>query len=92
MPAWARLTRCLPNGSVISTANPVSGEVLFIRQISAKSSDAHPAARAACVLDLKRNYIERFGLARIYCYASEEDRPSSCSVWGFVSWNNREPN
>jgi hypothetical protein len=54
-------------------ANPVSGEVLFIRQISASSSDAHRAARAACVLDLKRNYIERWGMARIYCYASEED-------------------
>ena len=56
------------------TANPVSGEVLFIRQISAKASEEYPAARAACVLDLKRNYIERFGLARIYCFTSGEDR------------------
>ena len=53
-------------------AHPVRGEVLFIRQISARSSEAHPAARAACVLDLKRNYIERFGLARIYCCAGED--------------------
>jgi hypothetical protein len=54
-------------------AHPVRGEVLFIRQISARSNEAHPAARAACVLDLKRNYIERFGLARIYCCSAGED-------------------
>jgi len=56
-------------------AHPVSGEVLFVRQISARASEAYPAARAACVLDLKRNYIERFGLARIYCYVSGDDGP-----------------
>jgi hypothetical protein len=54
-------------------AHPVRGEVLFIRQISARANDAQAAARAACVLDLKRNYIERFGLARIYCNAAGED-------------------
>jgi hypothetical protein len=43
-------------------------------RISAKASQEYPAARAACVLDLKRNYIERFGLARIYCFTSGEDR------------------
>ena len=53
--------------------HPVNGEVLFIRQISARNSEAYSAARVACVLDLKRNYIERLGLARIYCYASRPD-------------------
>ncbi|MFL6551552.1 MAG: winged helix-turn-helix domain-containing protein [Povalibacter sp.] len=53
--------------------NPVNGEVLFIRNILAKTTEAHAAARAACVLDLKRNYIERSSLARIYCNFSEED-------------------
>ena len=54
-------------------SRPVTGEVLFIRRIAARESDAYPAARAACVLDLKRNYIERTGLARIYCYGSGDD-------------------
>jgi hypothetical protein len=54
-------------------ANPVNGDVLFIRQISAKQSEVKSAARAACVLDLKRSYIERFALARIYCFTSGED-------------------
>jgi hypothetical protein len=55
-------------------ANPVDGEVLFIRQMSARSNEAHPAARTACILDLKRNYIERWGMARIYCCAFADDR------------------
>ena len=55
-------------------ANPVEGEVLFIRQMSARASEAHPAGRTACILDLKRNYIERWGMARIYCYAFADDR------------------
>src|SRR5207249_494534 len=42
-------------------ANPVEGEVLFIRQMSAKPDAANPLGRTACVLDLKRNYIERRG-------------------------------
>ena len=54
-------------------ANPVKGEVLFIRQISARNGESRASARAACVLDLKRNYIERWGLARIYSYASTEE-------------------
>lgn len=54
-------------------ANPVNPEVLFIRHISARDNKAQAAARAACVMDLKRNYIERWGLARIYCYSSGED-------------------
>jgi hypothetical protein len=54
-------------------ANPVDGEILFIRQISARASGAHPAGHAACILDLKRNYIERWGMARIYCYALPGD-------------------
>jgi hypothetical protein len=55
-------------------ANPVEGEVLFIRQMSARASEAHPAGRTACILDLKRNYIERWGMARIYCCAFADDR------------------
>lgn len=55
-------------------ANPVNGEVLFIRQISARATEAHEAGRIACILDLKRNYIERWGMARIYCYAFAGDR------------------
>lgn len=53
-------------------AHPVEGEVLFIRQISARADGA--AGRIACVLDLKRNYIERWGMARIYCNAFVDDR------------------
>ncbi len=54
-------------------ANPVEGEVLFIRQISARANGAFPAGRTACILDLKRNYLERWGMARIYSYAFAED-------------------
>lgn len=55
-------------------ANPVKGEVLFIRQMSARADEANPPGRTACILDLKRNYIERWGMARIYCYAVADDR------------------
>ncbi len=55
-------------------ANPVEGEVLFIRQLSARAGGAPSAGRIACILDLKRNYIERWGMARIYCYAFADDR------------------
>jgi hypothetical protein len=55
-------------------AHPVRGEVLFIRQLLARGGTAHTAARTACILDLKRNYIERWGLARIYSCAFDEDR------------------
>ncbi|HKU08860.1 MAG TPA: winged helix-turn-helix domain-containing protein [Bradyrhizobium sp.] len=55
-------------------ANPVEGEILFIRQMSARARGAYPAGRTACILDLKRNYIERWGMARIYCYAIADDR------------------
>jgi Transcriptional regulatory protein, C terminal len=54
-------------------ANPVEGEVLFIRQMS-KANGSHPAGRTACILDLKRHYIERPRMARIYCRAYVEDR------------------
>jgi Transcriptional regulatory protein, C terminal len=53
-------------------ANPIEGEILFIRQISARTSGAH--GRIACILDLKRRYIERPQMARIYCRAIAEDR------------------
>jgi hypothetical protein len=55
-------------------ANPVEGEILFIRQISARANGAYPPGRTACILDLKRNYIERWGMARIYSYAFGDDR------------------
>jgi len=55
-------------------ANPVAGEVLFIRQIAAKADGAYAASRVACILDLKRNYIERGCMARIYCNAFADDR------------------
>ena len=53
--------------------NPVAGEVLFVRQISARAGNSYRAGRIACILDLKRNYIERGALSRIYCYAAVED-------------------
>jgi hypothetical protein len=55
-------------------ANPIAGEVLFIRQMSAKDNEGHSPGRTACILDLKRNYIERWGMARIYCCAFADDR------------------
>ena len=55
-------------------ANPVDGEVLFIRQMSARANESYPAGRTACILDLKRNYIERWGMARIYSCAFAGDR------------------
>jgi hypothetical protein len=54
-------------------ANPLGGEVLFIRQLLAKAEGAFPPGRIACILDLKRNYIEREGLARIYTTANDRD-------------------
>jgi hypothetical protein len=54
--------------------NPIEGEVLFIRQMSARASASHPPGRTACVLDLKRHYIERPRMARIYCRSYAEDR------------------
>jgi len=55
-------------------ANPVEGEVLFIREMSAKADGAFPPGRTACILDLKRNYIERWGMARIYCHPFADER------------------
>jgi DNA-binding winged helix-turn-helix (wHTH) protein len=55
-------------------ANPVEGEILFIRQMAARAHGANPPGRTACILDLKRNYIERWGIARIYSCAFAEDR------------------
>ena len=72
-------------------ANPVEGEVLFIRQMSARANEAHPAGRTACILDLKRNYIERWGMARIYCLRICGRPGPACIGSGFVHWNNRKP-
>jgi len=55
-------------------AHPVAGEVLFIRQIAARADGAFPPGRTACILDLKRNYVERWGVARIYSCAFAEER------------------
>jgi hypothetical protein len=54
-------------------SHPVTGEVLFVRQISARIGEPDLSGRIACVLDLKRVYIERPGLSRIYCYANRDD-------------------
>jgi hypothetical protein len=54
-------------------ANPVEGEVLFIRQMSARADGAYPPGRTACILDLKRTYIERWGMARIYAVTNDRD-------------------
>ena len=53
-------------------ANPIEGEILFIRQMSARTGEAR--GRTACILDLKRHYIERPRMGRIYCLAYAEDR------------------
>ena len=64
-------------------AHPVGGEVLFIRQLLARTPGV--AARTACILDLKRNYIERWGLARIYSTAFADDRDLLYRL-GFRPW------
>jgi hypothetical protein len=69
-------------------ANPIEGEVLFIRQMSASTGGAR--GRTACILDLKRHYIERPRMGRIYCLAYAEDRDFNIGS-GFVPWNNHEP-
>jgi hypothetical protein len=53
-------------------AHPVNGEVLFIRQVLARATEASPPGRTACILDLKRNYIEREGLTRIYALTHDQ--------------------
>jgi len=53
-------------------AHPVNGEVLFIRQLLARAAGAFPPGRTACILDLKRNYIEREGLTRIYALTHDQ--------------------
>jgi Transcriptional regulatory protein, C terminal len=55
-------------------AKPIEGEVLFIREMLARANGPHSAGRTACVLDLKRHYLERPLMARIYCRAIAEDR------------------
>jgi Transcriptional regulatory protein, C terminal len=56
------------------STKPVDGEVLFIRQMLARANGAHPPGRTACILDLKRHYLERPRMARIYCCAFPDDR------------------
>jgi DNA-binding winged helix-turn-helix (wHTH) protein len=55
-------------------ANPVKGEVLLIRQMSARANGTYSPGRIACILDLKRHYIARPQMARIYCRAFAEDK------------------
>jgi hypothetical protein len=73
MPGSAAPTLCFAAWQAHLAANPVEGEVLFIRQMSARANGAHRAGRTACILDLKRHYIESRRMARIYCYAFAED-------------------
>src|SRR5689334_1904758 len=53
-------------------AHPANGEVLFIRQVLASIEGDFPPGRTACILDLKRNYIEREGLTRIYALTHDQ--------------------
>jgi hypothetical protein len=55
-------------------ANPVAGEILFIRRLAARDERSNSAGRIACILDLKRNYLERPNMGRIYCFAFPGDR------------------
>jgi DNA-binding winged helix-turn-helix (wHTH) protein len=50
--------------------NPVSGATLFMRQLLAADPAEHAPERAACILDLKRAYFERWDLSRVYAAAS----------------------
>lgn len=48
---------------------PSPGEVLFNRLMVCDAPAEMTAGLTACILDLKRSYIERWGLSRIYSYA-----------------------
>lgn len=50
--------------------DPKAGEVIFVRQLLAATNRADAPERAACLLDLKRAYFERWNLARVYTAAS----------------------
>jgi len=53
--------------------HPAEGEVLFLRSMAPWASE-HSAAWSACVLDVKRLYLERWNLARVYI-AADGDMP-----------------
>lgn len=46
------------------------GEVIFLRQLLSSSNRDDAPERAACLLDLKRAYFERWNLSRVYSIAS----------------------
>ena len=50
----------------------VPGGVIFVRQLLAIDPDDSAPARAACILDLKRYYFERWDLSRVYTVATRE--------------------
>ena len=50
----------------------VPGSVIFLRQLLATDPDDSAPARAACILDLKRYYFERWNLSRVYTVASSD--------------------
>jgi hypothetical protein len=52
--------------------HPVVGAALFLRQLLAREPGVDRPERAACILDIKRAYIARWDLARIYTAASAE--------------------
>lgn len=51
-------------------SDPKSGEVIFLRQLLAANNRPDAPERAACLLDLKRAYFERWNLSRVYTAAS----------------------
>ncbi len=52
-------------------SRPTSGETLFLRQLLASPSDEGGSAWAACTVDVKRAYFERWDLSRVYTAASQ---------------------
>lgn len=48
------------------------GEAIFLRQLIAANANDDAPERAACLLDLKRAYFERWDLSRVYTAASAE--------------------
>lgn len=47
------------------------GQVIFLRQLLAANGQDDAPERAACLLDLKRAYFERWDLSRVYTAASK---------------------
>ena len=52
--------------------SPTTGQILFLRQLLAAEPDEGGAAWAACTVDVKRAYFERWDLSRVYTAARRE--------------------